>query len=79
MGLIIMEDREYDKLRELFEEPGNIVIRKSVADKFDVQQMENVEAFYNYGGDADVWIDFVGDVDHYFLTELVEADNDYSE
>lgn len=76
MGLIILPDAEYAKIRELFSGKGVIVMPKSLSDKYSNYNLRDKAAAYDFGGEADVWVDFVDTDEHFFVSSLKEGEEE---
>ncbi len=73
MKLVVLPDAEYKKIRELISERGVVLMPESLADKHDRDNLHNAVNDYDFGGEADVWADFVDSDDHFFLSELKDG------
>ena len=70
-GVIVVSDEKYDELRSLLAGRATTVIMKeSIAKKHGVINGDERFDDYTCGDDADVWVDFVGNDEHFALDLL---------
>ena len=72
MAVKILSDKLFDTIAEILEYPGITLIKQSTAKAVGLtdENIENVS--YNFGGDADVWVDLVSSDQHLFILEAKE-------
>lgn len=78
--LIILDDEKYQELCSLFSGSAAIIISESALKEwaeecgYDLEQAKKMAheaaADYNFGGDFDCVVDFVGGPEHYFLANI---------
>ena len=63
----VIPDEEYEILQKYLDE-GAVLVRQSVAEEIREKTGENPDGLYldgyDFGGDADVWVDVVRNKDH---------------
>ena len=63
----VITDEEYEILQKYLDE-GAVLVRQSVAEEIREKTGENPDGLYldgyDFGGDADVWVDVVRNKDH---------------
>lgn len=75
MDKIIVSDAKYQELLELVgDNQGIVIVRKSIANNVGLDENNISDVSYDFGGDADIWIDFVGHEQHYFIEEAREQE-----
>ena len=72
----VIPDAEYEILQKYLDE-GAVLVRQSIADEIREKTGENPDMLYLYGydfgGEADVWIDVVRNRDHMAYTAIISA------
>lgn len=80
----VIPDAEYEILQKYLDE-GAVLVRKSVADEIKEKTGENPDGLYldgyDFGGDADVWVDVVRNKDHMaydaIIKEITSTEDDF--
>jgi len=72
MAVKILSDKLFDTIAEILEYPGVTLIKQSTAKKVGLTNENIEEVEYNFGGDADVWVDLVSSDQHLFILEAKE-------
>ena len=72
MAVKIVPDKDFDLICEYIDEPGVTLIKASTAKKVGLTNENIEEVEYNFGGDADVWVDLVSSDQHLFILEAKE-------
>ena len=71
----VIPDEEYEILQKYLDE-GTVLVRKSVADEIKEKTGENPDGLYldsyDFGGDADVWVDVVRNKDHMAYDAIIK-------
>lgn len=71
----VIPDVEYEILQKYLDE-GAVLVRQSVADEIKEKTGENPDGLYldgyDFGGDADVWVDVVRNKDHMAYDAIVK-------
>lgn len=79
-NITIVPDKDWEVIRPYLE--NGVLMPQSVFDQLTEDQKEKVENFdlassnYNYGGEADVWLDLILSRDSYALKAVLESDDD---
>lgn len=72
----VIPDAEYEILQKYLDE-GAVLVRQSIADEIREKTGENPDGLYLYGydfgGEADVWIDVVRNRDHMAYAAIISA------
>ena len=69
----IVPKEDMEVLKKYLDEMGAVLIDESILDSLDDEQIEYLKkndgryANYDFGGDADIWVDLVTNVDHSFI------------
>ena len=72
MAVKILSDKLFDTIAEILEYHGVTLIKQSTAKKVGLTNENIEEVEYNFGGDADVWVDLVSSDQHLFILEAKE-------
>lgn len=67
---VVLDDNEFARLKEMLNHKIVVVVKKSIADGFGEETIKTAAEDYSCGGEADVWVDFVGSDEHYFMDFL---------
>ena len=71
----VIPDEEYEILQKYLGE-GSVLVRQSVADEIREKTGRNPDGLYldgyDFGGDADVWVDVVSDKSHMACDAIIE-------
>lgn len=72
MAVKIITNKLFDLIAEILEYPGVTLIKESIAKAVGLtdENIENVN--YDFGGEADVWVDLVSSDQHLFVLEAKE-------
>ncbi len=74
----LVPDADYEILRQYLDAPGVVLIRKSIARELFgkcTEDVDELEIDYDFGGEADVWADFIRDDSHYAVEPVRDALN----
>lgn len=74
MAIKIVPDKLFDTIANVLEYPGVILIKESVGKKVGLNDNNIDKVSYNFGGDADVWVDLVSSDQHLFVLEAKEQE-----
>ena len=73
-NIITPTKEEWDILSTLLGElgEGGVIVAPDVVEKLNKKgiEIESYDESYDYGGEADIWLDVAYDEDHLFVTEL---------
>ena len=71
----VIPDEEYEILQKYLDE-GAVLVRQSVAEEIGEKTGENPDGLYldgyDFGGDADVWVDVVRNKDHMAYDAIIK-------
>ena len=69
---------QWDILKEFLEDPGAVIVAPDVEETLTEEEKEALKEAsdgYDFGGDADVWLDVVYDRDHMFIRDTLNNIN----
>ncbi len=76
--LFIVPEKDWDILKKYLGESGVVLVPQHVYDKLPDNKKEALESEqqidYDFGGEADVWVDFALSEDAYALTNILEEE-----
>jgi len=72
MTVRIIPDELYYKIRENLDDKAVVLISESSAEELGLTEDNKDDVTYDFGGDADVWVDFVSSEDHLFIVNAKE-------
>lgn len=79
----VVPDAEYEILQKYLEDEGAVLVRQSVADEIKAKTGENPDELYldgyDFGGEADVWVDVVRDKSHMAYDAIVSEITDLND
>ena len=65
----VLDKEEFSEFMKYLASEGLVIVKKEIADKFGI-----TDGSYNYdfGGEADYWLDIVSDENHLFIDKVKE-------
>jgi hypothetical protein len=72
MAIKIVPDKIFDMIASILEYPGITLIKESTAKAVGLTDENIDDVAYNFGGEADVWVDLVSSDQHLFIAEAKE-------
>lgn len=76
--VVVLERKEYDRLREIIGDPIVVVVEKSIADQIGEEKLEEMAEDYDCGGEAETWVDFVSHNGHHFFRDIMREGKHYA-
>jgi hypothetical protein len=81
MTVLRVVPKEHMEIIKSYLEPGVVLIEEGVAaqleGQFDIDLSDGRDVDYDFGGEADCYVDIVRDERHYLISEMIgEAAND---
>lgn len=70
--VVIVSDSEYEGLKERLGTGIAVIVPESTAKKYEREDIKKAAEEYTAGGDADCWVDFAGDNNHFFFSKVRE-------
>lgn len=71
--VVVLDENEFTRLRKMLNHKIVVVVKISIADRFGEEKLKIAAEDYSCRGEADVWVDFVGSDEHYFVDSLKGA------
>lgn len=81
----IVPEEHWNIIKEYLSDIGVVLVKESVVNTLSPSQKERIlhpdggEIEYDFGGDADVWVDFVSSTDHMFWDYVFLPDEEMDE
>lgn len=68
----IVPTKDWEIIREYLNEEGVLLIPENIAKEQNVEYLNGKNIDYDFGGEADCWIDIAASKKHTFFQDLVE-------
>ena len=69
--ILVVSDEKYDELRKLLSQNVTVIMKESVAKKHGIEDGDERFKEYTCEGDTEVWVEFIGDDNHFALLDVV--------
>lgn len=68
----IIPDKDFDLIAGYLDQPGVTLVKESFAKELGLNEDNIEDVTYDFGGDADIWVDLVSSDKHMFISEAKE-------
>jgi len=76
MAVRIVPDKDWDIIRKYIDCESVILVKESLIKELNLDEDEVIDHGdgYDFGGEADIWVDVVSNEGHFFLQEMMNKE-----